>query len=472
MADAPASPKTEGHRGIKLPHTFVIIFIIILAVTALTWIIPAGEYARYKDASGTTVIDPGQFSFIARTPVNPLMIPLYIVKAISKRISLILVILFSGGAFGLITKSGALHAAVSRVAATFQHRLYLFIPIMTTLFALICTTQGVNQFIAFAPITVMISIAMGLDSIVGAAIILLGGCVGFTTGMLNPSTTLVAQEIAGLPPFSGIEYRAVCFVVFLVVTNVFLVRYALRIQKDPTRSPMYDLDAASEFRNADLSSFGSIDGRKALVLAELVAALVAIVYGSMMLGWDMSEIAAMFLALAIVVGLTIGEGPSQISRDFIEGCKTMLAVSLIIGLATAISSIMDDGNIVDTIVWALSGLLDHVPGALMAPAMYVIDSLVSLVIVSGSGEAAAIMPIMAPVADLVGITRQTAILAYNFGDGFTNYILPYSTALMGILGASKIPYERWMRFMWKNYLVWFVTACIMMAIAQAIGFGA
>ena len=171
-------------KPFKMPHTFVIIISIILFVTAMTWLIPAGEYVRYKNAAGIEVIDPTQFSFVERTPVNPLRIPLYIVEAICKRISLMLVILFSGGAFALISKSGALHAAVAKVAKLFKDRLYVFIPIMTTVFALICTTQGVNQFIAFAPIVVMITMAMGLDSIVGAAIILLGGCVGFSTGPL------------------------------------------------------------------------------------------------------------------------------------------------------------------------------------------------------------------------------------------------------------------------------------------------
>lgn len=162
-------------KAFKMPHTFVIIISIILFATLMTWIIPAGQYARVENEAGIKVIDPSQFSFVERTPVNPLLIPLYIVKAICSRISLMLVILFSGGAFDMISKSGALHSAVARVAKVFQNRLYIFIPIMTTIFALICTTQGVNQFIAFAPVVVMITLAMGLDSITGAAIILLGG---------------------------------------------------------------------------------------------------------------------------------------------------------------------------------------------------------------------------------------------------------------------------------------------------------
>ena len=209
------SEKTK--KPFKMPHTFVIIGIIILAAVVLTWIIPAGEYVRFENAEGIKVIDPTQFSYVDRTPVNPFLIPLFIVKAFIGKIDLMLVILFAGGAFHMVTETGALHAIVAKLAKRFSGKLYIFIPILTLVFALICTTQGVNLFIAFAPIMVMLAMAMGLDSITGAAIILLGGAVGFSTGPLNINTTIVAQKIAELPLYSGVAYRFVCFAVFYVV---------------------------------------------------------------------------------------------------------------------------------------------------------------------------------------------------------------------------------------------------------------
>ena len=453
-------------KPFKMPHTFVIIISIILFVTAMTWLIPAGEYVRYKNAAGIEVIDPTQFSFVERTPVNPLRIPLYIVEAICKRISLMLVILFSGGAFALISKSGALHAAVAKVAKLFKDRLYVFIPIMTTVFALICTTQGVNQFIAFAPIVVMITMAMGLDSIVGAAIILLGGCVGFSTGTLNPSTTLVAQEIAELPPYSGIGYRIVCFAVFLIVTNIYLIRYATKIRRDPTLSPMYELDKDNEMKHLDMDSFGALTLRKGLIVAALAAALALMVYGGIKFSWDMEELAAIFIGLAVVVGFLAGETPSSMSVIFIDGCKKMLTAALIIGLATAIANVMTAGHIVDTVIYGLSSVMSYAPKFLVAPVMYLVNTLISFVIVSGSGMASAVMPITAPLGDLLGLTRQTTVLIFNFSDGFTNYILPHSTALMGIISAVNIPYDRWMKFMWKLFVIWMVICCIMVYGAQ------
>lgn len=464
--------KENTKKSFKMPHTFVIIGIIILAAVALTWLIPAGKYVRLENAAGIKVIDPSQFSFIGRTPVNPFLIPLYIVKAFISKIDLLLVILFAGGAFHMVTQTGALHAVVAKLAKTFSGRLYIFIPILTLVFALICTTQGVNLFIAFAPIMVMLAMAMGLDSITGAAIILLGGAIGFSTGPLNINTTIVAQEIAELPLYSGIVYRFVCFGVYYVVTNIFLIRYAMRVHKKPELSPMYELDKTSEFRDAvDLDSFGTMNLRKTLIMIAFFVALIAIVYGGVRLDWGMQETAAVFLGLAIVEGALAGFGPSKISKDFLDGCKKMLGAAFIIGMASAISSIMKAGNIIDTVVYVLAGGLSSVPSFLQAPAMLIVNTIINVFLTSGSGQAAAVMPIMSPVADLLGVTRQTAVLAFNFGDGFCNYVLPTSTALMGIIGAANIPYDRWMKFMWKLFLIWLVVGTVLLIIAQAIHFG-
>lgn len=459
-------------KKFRVPHSFVIVFSIIVTAVLLTWIIPAGEYVRVENADGIKVIDPTQFNYIARTPVNPLLIPMYIVKAFIKRVDIMLVILFSGGAFHMLTQSGALQAVIAKLAKKFSNNLYVFIPILTLIFGLICTTQGVNMFIAFAPVMVMLSLAIGLDSITGAAIILLGGAIGFSTGTLNPSTTVVAQKIAELPLYSGIGYRWVCFAVYYVITNIFLVRYALKIKKDPTKSPMYDLDQNSELRaGGGLDDFGTIDTRKILSIAALVISLGVVIYGSIKFGWDMPEMAAMFIWLAIAVGVISGFDTDTISKNFLEGCKKMMSAMIIIGLAQSISGIMSDGKIIDTVVHALAGGLGSVPTLLQAPAMLIANTIINVFLTSGSGQAAAVMPILVPLSDLIGVTRQTAVLAFNFGDGFCNYILPTSTALMGIISACNIPYDRWMRFMWKMFAIWLVIGTVLLVIAQLMNYG-
>lgn len=464
--------REEKKKGFRMPHTFVIIFTLILVALAFTWLIPAGEFVRFENAQGIKVIDPSQFQFTTRTPVNPLLVTKYIVDAFVSNADLIMVILFSGGAFHMLTKTGALQAVIGKMAVRFSGRTSIFIPILTLVFALICTTQAVNMFIAFAPIMVMLSLALGLDSICGVAIIILGGAIGFSTGTLNVSTTVISQKIAELPLYSGIGYRFICFGVFFVVTNLFLIRYASRIQKDPSLSPMYELDSKNALRgSASLEDFGTMDVRKWLSILCLVLSLVLIVYGSVVHEWDVAEHAAVFLALGILSGLIAGFGPSQISREFLAGCKDMLGAAMIIGLARSIGGIMADGNIIDTVVHTLAGALGGVPLYLQGIGMLLVNTVINVFITSGSGQAAVVMPIFIPLADLLGMTRQTAILAFNFGDGFCNYILPTSTALMGILGAANIPYDKWMKFMWKCFALWFVTGSVMILIAQFIHLG-
>ena len=234
---------------------------------------------------------------------------------------------------------------------------------------------------------------------------------------------------------------------------------------------MYDLDSQNEQKDLDIDSFGTMDVRKTLIIIALVAALAGWVVGSVKFGWDMPEMAAMFIWLAIVVGIISVFDSDTICKNFLEGCKKMMSAMIIIGLAQSISSIMSDGKIIDTVVHGLAGGLGSVPTLLQAPAMLIANTIINVFLTSGSGQAAAVMPILVPLSDLIGVTRQTAVLAFNFGDGFCNYILPTSTALMGIISACNIPYDRWIRFMWKMFAIWLVVGTVLLVIAQLINYG-
>ena len=466
------SPLQAKKKGFTMPHTFVILLVIILFAVALTWIIPSGEYARVEDpVSGKKVVDASTFNYVENVHVNIQDIPMLIIKAFSANSDLIMLILLSGGAIHMLTASGALQALIATIVRKFSNRVEVFIPLLMLVFALICTTQGVNTFIGFAPITVMLAMSLGLDSIVGVGIILLGGAIGFSTGTLNVSTTLIAQKIAELPNYSGIGYRWVCFVVYYIVTCLWLVRYAKKIQKNPELSPMYDLDKNSEFKNTSLDEFGTLDTRKILSILALVVALIAIVYGCIKLDWDFAEQSAVFLVLAIAVGLIAGFDANKICTEFMNGTKKMLTAAFIIMFARAIGSVLSAGVITDTIVHSMAVVLTGLPAALLGVGMLVANTLINVVLTSGSGQAAAVMPIMIPLSDLLGVTRQTCILSFNFGDGFCNYILPTSTALMGILGAANVPYDRWMRFMWKMFAIWLGIGAVLVVIAQLIQYG-
>lgn len=465
------SPQTKK-KGFTMPHTFVILVVIILIATALTWVIPSGEYARIEDPiSGRKIVDATSFTYVDNVRVSPIQLPMLIINAFSANADLITLILLSGAAIHMPTATGALQALVASIVRRFSGKVSVFIPLLMLVFALICTTQGVNTFIAFAPITVMLALSLGLDSIVGVGIILLGGAIGFSTGTLNVSTTLVAQKIAELPNYSGIGYRWVCFAVFYVITCTLLVRYAKKIQKNPELSPMYDLDKTSQFKNANLDEFGTLDTRKILCIIALVIALVAIVYGCINLDWDFAEQSGIFLVLSIAVGILGGFDANKICAEFMNGAKKMLSAAFIIMFARAIGSVLSAGVITDTIVHSMAVVLTGLPAALLGVGMLAANTLINVVLTSGSGQAAAVMPIMIPLSDLLGVTRQTCILSFNFGDGFCNYILPTSTALMGILGAADVPYDRWMRFMWKIFLVWLAVGAVLVVIAQMINYG-
>lgn len=466
------TPQQAKKKGFKMPHTFVILIVIILIATVLTWVIPSGEYARIEDPiSGRKIVDATSFAYVDNVRVSPIQLPMLIINAFSANADLITLILLSGAAIHMLTATGALQALVASIVRRFSGKVSVFIPLLMLVFALICTTQGVNTFIAFAPITVMLALSLGLDSIVGVGIILLGGAIGFSTGTLNVSTTLVAQKIAELPNYSGIGFRWVCFAVFYVVTCFLLVRYAKKIQKNPELSPMYDLDKNSQFKNASMDEFGTLDTRKILCILALVIALVAIVYGCINLDWDFAEQSGIFLVLSIAVGILGGFEANKICVEFLNGAKKMLGAAFIIMFARAIGSVLSAGMITDTIVHAMAVVLTGLPAALLGVGMLIANTLINVVLTSGSGQAAAVMPIMIPLSDLLGVTRQTCILSFNFGDGFCNYILPTSTALMGILGAADVPYDRWMRFMWKIFLVWLAVGAVLVVIAQLINYG-
>ena len=456
----------------KMPHSLVIVAIIVLITALMTWVIPAGEYVRVENSMGIKVIDPNSFEYVAKQPVNILKLPIFAMEGYISTVSLIFVILFSGGAFDVITSSGALQSLIAKFAKKYSTKESIFIPMLTLIFALICTTQGVNTFIGFAPVMVLMAKAFGFDSIVGAGIILLGGAVGFSTGTLNVNTTIIAQRIAELPLYSGIGYRAFSFVVFYIVTNIYLIRYAKKIRLNPELSPMYELDkleSAKEDMTEDVA--GPMTLRKWLVIATLFGVLAIIVYGGIKLDWGLKETGALFIWMGIIAGVAAGFGPSKIAQCFVNGAKRMIGAALIIGLARSVSAVLTAGLIMDPTIHGLATVMSYIPKYLQGAFLYISNILINGFITSGSGQAAAVMPIFVPLGDMIGITRQTTILAFNFGDGFSNYILPTSTALMGILGASNIPYDKWMKFMWKLFLIWIAVGSLLMLGAQIINLG-
>ena len=454
------------------PNTYVIIILMMIVAVLLTWIIPSGEFERVKDeVSKQSIIIPGTFKYIENNPISLFKIPVYIMKGLAKASDIVFLVIIVGGAFNIIIETGMFQSFAGRLTKIFSNKEVLIIPAFSTIFALACTTMGVNTFIGFAPIAVIIARSIGYDAIVGVSMVALGGAIGFSTGTFNPFTTGVAQSLAGLPIFSGLGYRFVCLVVFLIVTNIYIIWYAKKIKANPESSVVYEMEQENKKIEVSEKQHDKIEGRHYLVLLIVIACFVLLVYGSQNWKWKLQENAAMFIGMGVWSGVAYGFGPSKIAEEFTKGAKKLVYGALMIGMANGISLILTDGKILDTTVQYLGGLLVTLPSYLQAAGMFLMQLLINGLITSGSGQAAATMPIMLPVADIIGITKQTTVLAFNFGDGLSNYILPTSSALMGFIAMVGISYSNWMKFMWKLFLIWIVVGAILVIVANSINYG-
>ena len=454
------------------PNTYVIIILMMIVAVLLTWIIPSGEFERVKDeVSKQSIIIPGTFKYIENNPISLFKIPVYIMKGLAKASDIVFLVIIVGGAFNIIIETGMFQSFAGRLTKIFSNKEVLIIPAFSTIFALACTTMGVNTFIGFAPIAVIIARSIGYDAIVGVSMVALGGAIGFSTGTFNPFTTGVAQSLAGLPIFSGLGYRFVCLVVFLIVTNIYIIWYAKKIKANPESSVVYEMEQENKKIEVSEKQHDKIESRHYLVLLIVIACFVLLVYGSQNWKWKLQENAAMFIWMGVLSGFAYGFGPSKIAEEFTKGAKKLVYGALMIGMANGISLILTDGKILDTTVQYLGGLLVTLPSYLQAAGMFLMQLLINGLITSGSGQAAATMPIMLPVADIIGITKQTTVLAFNFGDGLSNYILPTSSALMGFIAMVGISYSNWMKFMWKLFLIWTVVGAVLVIVANSINYG-
>ncbi len=459
-------------KSFKFPHAYVIIMILIIFAVALTWLIPAGEFERIKDeATGKTIVVADKFSRIENTPVSFLDIPKKIVESFNNSSDIMFLVLIVGGAFQVIIATGMFQAMTGRIAQILAGKENIFIPAIMSIFAFTCMTQGVNTFIGFAPIGVMIARSMGYDAIVGVGMIMLGGAIGFSTGTFNPYTTGIAQAIAELPMFSGLGLRVVSLIVFLIITNIYLIKYAKKVKANPELSVVYELEQEEKNMVSSTGSVAKIEPRHYAVLIVVFACFALLVYGGARWEWDLNDNAALFIWMAILGGLAYGFSPSRISKEFVKGAQKLVFGAIIVGMARTISIVLSDGKILDTVVFYMAKALGMVPVALQGPAMFLMHIIINCFIVSGSGQATVTMPIMIPVADIIGMSRQTAVLAFNFGDGLCNYILPHSSALIGFLAAANIPYDKWMRFMGKLFVIWFFTGSAILLLAHMIGYG-
>lgn len=462
---------TQSHLSF---NTLGMIFAVVVLVAATTWIIPGGEYTRHVE-DGRTVVEPGSFTRVAAAPQGPAAVFTAPIKGFIQAAQIIGFLFVIGGAFMIIQATGAMTVSVQHLGQTFSRKPHLqryFIPVTMTMFSIGGAVFGMAESaMPFVLVFIPLALSLGYDSIVGMSIPFLGAAAGFAGAVLNPFTVGVAQSISELPLYSGIEFRIVVWFISTASMIAFVMIHASRVQRNPRASPVYSLDQEQrEALHINAGARLTVTSRHKAVLALFAAAMVFLVAGVLRFGWFITEIAGLFLSVGLLCGFVGRLTIHEITDSFRDGARSMMGVALIIACARGILVVASDGKVLDTMLFELSGVITRVHPLLAAQAMFVTQCIINFFVHSGSGQAALTMPIMAPLADAVGVTRQTAVLAFQFGEGWINPILPTSGVTMGVLGMARIPWEKWFRWMLPLQIYFFVVALALLAAAYAIDY--
>ncbi len=465
---------SENKKKIKVPHIFIILSFMMLLMVVLTYIIPAGTFERTLDpATGRQIVDPLSFHYVDRNPASLLDFFVAMPQGFVEAGWIVVLTFCVGGGFTIVKKTGVINESITALSEKLSNKGIVIIPILMTVFAAIDCFIGMPELcMVYVPIILPLMLALGFDSVTACATALCGSAVGFTCAIANPFTVVVGDKITGLPLYSGWEYRLVILLIVLVVTIVYVMRYAKKVNQKPTSSLMYERDLQTKEELKDEAEVkGHMTGKQKAGGLAAVALFILMVFGVFNWGWDMPEIGGIFIAIGVASGLINRMSGEEICDAFMEGCHDVLLGALVIGLARGISVIMGGAMIQDTIVYGLSKVVSALPSSLSAVGMMVLQTLVNFLIPSGSGQTVVMMPIMAPLADMIGVTRQSALLALQFGDGFSNVFYPVSGYMMATIGLAHVDYNKWAKFIFPLFLIWTAMAAVFMVIAQAIQFG-
>ncbi|MGW8267348.1 MAG: YfcC family protein [Longimicrobiales bacterium] len=490
-------------RRFKVPHTLVLLFGMVILAQVLTYLLPAGAFERVENAAGRLQVVPGSFHLTPETEsLSPVAMLTAIPKGFSAAEEIIFFIFIIGGAFQVLRATGAVDAALGALLRRLGSRPFWLVTGGILVFAVGSSTIGMaEEYLPFVPVLVALALALGYDTVTAVGIMAVGYGIGYGTALINPFTVLIAQDVAGLQPTSGLWFRLALLAVFLPIGIHHVWSYAKTVGKEPGRSLVADLpggggsvpsratpgssDAAPEEEaGADPAGSGiaavnqdkpgadhpHMTGTHRWSLLAVVAALGILIWGLTFWHWYLIEMGALFVALTIVLAVIARMSPDRTAIEFGIGAADLTTTALMVGVARGIQVVLDEGGVVDTIVHGISLPLQQLPGALSAVGMFFVQSVANFFIPSGSGQAYVTMPIMAPLADLVGVSRQVAVLAYQFGDGFTNILVPTNAVIVGILAMAAIPFDRWVRFVFPFMVKIWVVGSVALAVAVAIGY--
>lgn len=456
-------------KGFHMPHVFIILLVIMLFVVILSYLIPSGLYERIEDASGITVIDPDTFQYVENeTPITFMDYFEAVYTGFVNGATIMGTLFISSGVIYLLEVSGAFGAGINMILKKTKGKEFSVVCIFYTIFVVFGVLGYGEVAYPFYPLAVTIGFALGYDRMVGTALAIVGSTVGFTSGLMNTFTTGVAQQIVGLPLFSGIGFRAVGLVVFYIIGLIGLYTYCRKIKKNPALSLMSE-EYMSQKQENHTEGMEEMNIRRALGLLVFLGIIIIQGFGCIRLGWSFPQIAAIYVIMGILLSIIFRIGPSEACQLFCKGAVRVFAAAFAVGLAQSVVVLMNQACIMDTIVHGMSQPLENRSAILALLIIFIFVTLFNFLVVSGSGKAVIVMPILRPLGKILNINQQVLVLTYQYGDGITNSFWPGSSLVQ--LSMCGVDYGSWIKFCWKIYLGFIVSAFVLVMIAYGIGYG-
>lgn len=459
-------------KNIKVPHVYVIIFTIILLVAVLTWFIPAGGFETQEiEVNGITrnVVIPGTFKFYEKNnPATLIDILASLHKGLVGGAEVTMLIFLVNGAFKMVIDSGTFDAFLGGMLKKYSKQAKILIPLSFLIFAAGSSMFGmVNEYNGLIPVMMALGVALGYDALAGYAILELGRSIGWSAATLNPFSVPVSQAIAGLPIFSAMGFRVVAFFIFSIIGIGYIFYYGQKVAKDPSKSLLNGENLEMNFSKESMENT-VITKKHKIIMTCIVICIGVILWGTLKAGWGNAELAGMFVFMGIFAGAVDGLKPDEIAKEFIKGAAGITMGALVVGFARAILVILQDAMIIDTIIYYASSLLEGLPTILAAQGMLLLQTFINFFIPSSTGQAAVSLPILAPLGDFLGVSRQVTCLAYQFGDGFSNMLFPTCGIAVG-LGISGISFEKWWKFFIPLFVLLYIAQAVIISAAVFMG---
>ncbi|MBQ4649943.1 MAG: YfcC family protein [Firmicutes bacterium] len=461
-------------KEFRFPSTSTLLMCVTAVMWLLTYIVPAGQFDRaLNEATGREGVVAGSFHYIEQSPVNIGQLFQAPYWGLMEVIDIIALVFIVGGAVGVIIESGAIHAGINKIAQKTGGKGDAVFVILMLAFGAASTFLGLaEEFIVFVPLLTSIAISLGYDKITAVAVILLGvyGAGGFA--LFGPYNTMIAQKVAEVELLSGMGLRAIGCLGCVAISIHHVLRYGKKIKNDPTASLLYDkndkslkLDEDKVKKDIiDLSQYELTPKRKATLFV-LIVGLIIMAIGVLKWAWWFEHMSALFLVMAIICGLiNFNLSFDKVVNCFVENAAGMATVAILLALSRSIVYIITEGQIIDTIIYAISIPLSHLSGVLAAWGIYISQLVVNFFIPSSSGQAMVVMPILTPLADLIGVSRQVAVHAFTAGDYFGNMIIPTHPTTLACLAIAGIPYNKWFKYVLPCFLKWSAWVLVVLAI--------